>query len=396
MAELTNQDRLDLRRNYSGPLILKEGFRPLFLGAGLWAAISIPLWVTVWTGSTGYYGAFDPAIWHVHEMLFGFVAAAVGGFMLTAIPNWTGRLPVRGLPLALLATLWLAGRIAVWFSGTIGAGAAAIVDLAYLAMLGFVVANEIVAGRNWRNAPLMMGVLLLFAGNALFHVDVLGWAETAGLATRLSVSVMIMLIAIIGGRIVPSFTRNWFARNDGPEISPPMMPFDRLTLGVSVAALLLWVVDGETVASGMALLGAGVLHVVRLTRWRGWRAAGEGLVTVLHVAYLWVGVGLVLLGLSMLSVGVSQNAALHVLTVGAMATMILAVMTRAIRGHTGRELMAGAGTNAIYALVTLALVLRFANEFFPSTELVWAAAAAWTAAFGLFVAIHAPMVLRRA
>ncbi|MGB0629575.1 MAG: NnrS family protein [Alphaproteobacteria bacterium] len=396
MANLSNQDRLNLRRDYTGPLFLKEGFRPMFIGAGTWAAVAVPLWICVWSGHMTYPGAFDPAVWHVHEMIYGFVAAAVGGFMLTAIPNWTGRLPVRGAPLAVLATLWLAGRIAVWFGTEIGPVAAAAIDLSYLTMLGFVVANEIIAGKNWRNAPLMGGVLLLLlAGNLLFHLDAMGVAATVEIATRLSVSVVIMLISVIGGRIVPSFTRNWFARNDGPEIASPMMPFDKLTLGVSVAAFILWIALADTEVSGVALALAGICHLIRLSRWRGWQTLGEGLVTVLHVAYLWVGVGLVLLGLSAVGSPVPQTGALHVLTIGAMATMILAVMTRAVRGHTGRELTAGTATNLIYFLVTAALVLRFTNEFVPAAELVWIAAAAWTGGFVLFLAVHAPMVVRR-
>jgi len=395
MTELTNEDRLNRRREYAGPLFLKEGFRPLFIGAGAWAAISVPLWICVWSGHMTYPGAFEPAVWHVHEMIYGFVAAAVGGFMLTAIPNWTGRLPVREAPLAVLATLWLAGRIAVWFAGDIGPVVAAIIDLAYLTMLGFVVASEIIAGKNWRNTPLMAGVLLLLAGNLLFHLDIMGVADTGEIAIRLSVSVVIMLISVIGGRIVPSFTRNWFARNDGPEIASPMMPFDKLTLAVSVLAFVLWIALAETLVSGAALAFAGAMHLIRLSRWRGWQTLGEGLVTVLHVAYLWVGVGLVLLGLSAAGIGVPQTGALHVLTIGAMATMILAVMTRAVRGHTGRELTAGRITNLIYILVTAALILRFTNEFVPAVELVWGAAAAWTSGFVLFLAVHAPMVMRR-
>ncbi len=174
-----------------------------------------------------------------------------------------------------------------------------------------------------------------------------------------------------------------------------MMPFDKLTLAVSVLAFVLWIALVETLVSGAALAFAGAMHLIRLSRWRGWQTLGEGVVTVLHVAYLWVGVGLVLLGLSAAGIGVPQTGALHVLTIGAMATMILAVMTRAVRGHTGRELTAGRITNLIYILVPAALILRFTNEFVPAVELVWGAAAAWTSGFVLFLAVHAPMVMRR-
>lgn len=389
----TNQERLDWRREYAGPDFLKEGFRPLFMAAGLWAAIAGPLWVAVWTGLISYNGVFAPAAWHVHEMMFGFVAAAVGGFILTAVPNWTGRLPVRGWPLAALAALWLAGRLAIWFGADIGAPAAALIDLSYLAALVLCVANEILAGRNWKNAPVLAAIALLVVANALFHLEAAEIAATGEIAVRLVLSVMALLVALIGGRVVPSFTRNWFARNDGPEIAAPMTAFDRVTLAVSVIALGIWVVIGETTLTGAGLLVAGALHLVRLARWRGWRTTGEGLVTVLHLGYLWLGIGLVLLGASMLGDTIAPTAALHVLTVGAMGTMILAVMTRAILGHTGRPLTAGPGTLVVYALVTAALALRVANEFAPSTDLIWLSAVAWSAAFGLFVWIYAPMTV---
>lgn len=391
---VTNQERLDWRRHYAGPDFLKEGFRPLFIAAGLWAAVAVPLWVAVWTGAIGYRGLFAPAAWHVHEMMFGFVAAAVGGFILTAVPNWTGRLPVRGWPLAMLALLWLAGRGAVWFGTELGVYTAAAIDLAYLTALVLCVGNEIFAGRNWKNAPVLLAIALLVTANALFHIEAAEIAETGELAVRLAIAVMAMLVGLIGGRVVPSFTRNWFAKNDGPEIAPPMAVFDRVTLAVSVAALGYWVFGGTSAACGIALVVAGFLHLVRLARWRGWRTAGEGLVTILHVGYLWLGVGLVMLGVSMLGDAVAPSAALHMLTIGAMGTMILAVMTRAILGHTGRGLTAGTGTLVVYGLVTAALLLRVANEFWPSTDMVWASAASWSAAFALFVWIYAPMTVR--
>lgn len=390
----TNQERLDLRRAYTGPEFLKEGFRPLFIAAGTWAALAAPLWVAVWTGMISYRGVLAPQAWHIHEMMFGFVAAAVGGFILTAVPNWTGRLPVRGWPLAVLALLWLAGRIAVWFGGPIGAVPVAVIDLLYLTALVACVASEIVAGRNWKNAPVLGAITLLLAANVLFHLEAAEIAATGDLAVRLALSVMIMLVALIGGRVVPSFTRNWFAKNDGPEIASPMAVFDRITLVVSIAALTVWVAGAEGVETGGVLLIAGLLHIVRLARWRGWQTTGEGLVTILHLGYFWVGTGLILLGLSMLDLAVTRTASLHVLTIGAMGTMILAVMTRAILGHTGRALTAGRGTLVVYALVTAALVFRVANEFAPMMELVWLSALSWSGAFGLFVWIYLPMTVR--
>ena len=391
---MTNEERLNLRRHYAGPSFLREGFRPLFLGAALWAAIAVPLWISVWTGLIAYRGAFGPVAWHIHEMVFGFVAAAIGGFLLTAVPNWTGRLPVRGAPLAGLALLWLAGRIAVWFAGDIAPVAAAVADLLYLFVLGAFLANEILAGRNWRNLPVLAAGVLLIAANVLFHLPALDLADTGETAVRLSVSVVVLLIALIGGRVVPSFTRNWFARNDGPEIASPMTLFDRATLLVSLVALVLWIADGDPEGTGIALTVAGVFNLIRLARWRGWHTGREPLVTVLHAGYLWLGLGLLALGASLWSGRFPPSAALHVLTIGAMGTMILAVTTRAILGHTGRALRAGPGTVTIYGLVTLAVMGRVAFEFVPDTLMLWLAAAGWSGGFGLFVILYGPMLFR--
>lgn len=391
---VTNQERLDWRRDYAGPEFLKEGFRPLFMAAGIWAALAAPLWVAVWTGVISYDGAFAPQVWHIHEMMFGFIAAAVGGFILTAVPNWTGRLPVRGLPLAGLALFWLAGRVAVWFSASIGPIATAAIDLLYLTALVLCVANEIFAGRNWKNAPVLVALALLAGANGLFHLEAAEIAETGDLAIRLSIAVMALLVALIGGRVVPSFTRNWFRKNDGPEIAGPMVGFDRIVLAVSIVALTAWTALGEGQAVGAGLAIAGLLNLARLARWRGWATMGEGLVMILHVGYLWLAVGLILLGVSMLQDAMTTAAALHMLTLGAMGTMTLAVMTRAILGHTGRDLHAGPGTMAIFACVTVAMVLRVAYAFAPTVDLIWASAGFWTAAFALFVWIYAPLTYR--
>jgi len=390
-----NQERLDRRRHYTGPEFLKEGFRPLFMAAGIWAALAAPVWVAVWSGLISYDGIFPAQVWYIHEMMFGFVAAAVGGFILTAVPNWTGRLPVRGMPLAGLALLWLAGRVAVWFSASIGPIAAAAIDLLYLTALVLCVAREIIAGRNWKNAPVLGALALLVSANGLFHLDAADIAETGGIAVRLSIAVMAFLVAMIGGRVVPSFTRNWFAKNDGPEIASPMAGFDLAVLFATVIALVFWVAWGEGSGVGTALAVAGLLNLARLARWRGWKTTAEGLVTILHVGYLWLSAGLTLLGVSMLHNAMTTAAALHMLTLGAMGTMTLAVMTRAILGHTGRDLHAGPRTMAIYVFVTVAMILRVAYGFAPATGLIWASAGFWTTAFALFVSIYAPMTWRK-
>ena len=394
VTETSNQTRLESRPHYSGPAFLGVGFRPLFLLAGLWAALSVPLWVGIWSGAVAYTGPGDAIMWHVHEMMFGYVGAALGGFLLTAVANWTGRPPVCGWPLGALALIWLGGRIAVWWGGSIGALATAVIDLAYLGALSVLVGNEIVAGRNWRNLPVLAGLALMLAANALFHLYTAGVADVRETGIRLSIAAMSLLLAFIGGRIVPNFTRNWFAPRAGPQIAQPMARFDQVTLAVTALALAAWVGSAPVLLSGTALSLAGALNCARLARWHGWSTTAEPLITVLHVGYLWLALGLGLLGISLLGDRVAQPLALHVLTLGAMGTMTLAVMSRAILGHTGRELHAGPWLVAIYALATLAVLTRAAFEMAPTTSLLWATAATWSLAFVLFTGYFTPMLFR--
>lgn len=195
-----------------GSALFSAGFRPFFLLGALWSASALPLWLCVCTGRVVLPSAFPPVIWHAHEMIYGYALATVAGFLLTAIPNWTGRSPVRGAPLATLACLWLAGRAAVFFSGMLDAGATALIDLAFPLAFIAVVARELIAGHNWKNLPMLVALFFLFAGNLLVHLERLGMASTAELGNRLGLATILMLISLVGRRIVPSFTRNWLAK----------------------------------------------------------------------------------------------------------------------------------------------------------------------------------------
>jgi len=336
---------------------------------------------------------FPPAVWHVHEMVFGFGAAAVAGFLLTAIPNWTGRLPLQGGPLAGLVLLWAAGRIAALISLKTGAIGAAVLDLSFpLAFFG-VVAREIIAGRNWRNLPMLGALMLLLLGNLLAHLESLGVAATAELGNRLGVATLLMLISLIGGRIIPSFTRNWLVR-ERPGVSAPS-PFDaldRMALVTTGLALAVWAAAPESAPAPWVELAAGVLLGVRLARWRGAATLREPLLWVLHLGYGWLSLGFLLLAFNNFMPVLPQTTALHALTAGAIGTMTLAVMTRASLGHTGRPLVAGRGTTAIYVLVTLAALLRLFAPLGGANYLLMLsfAGAAWSAAFGLFVLLYAP------
>src|SRR5215469_2992510 len=242
-------------RAHEGSLILSAGFRPFFLGSAIWAAIGVPLWLCAYTGGLSVPTALPPPIWHAHEMIFGFAAATVAGFLLTAIPNWTGRMPLQGGPLATLVLLWALGRLAVLLSGVIGAPAAAVADLSFPCSFLAVVAREIMAGKNWRNLPMLGALSLLIVGNLLVHVDTLGIADTAELGNRLGLVTLFMLISLVGGRITPSFTRNWLAKSR-PETSPPAPEsrFDLAVLLVTSLALMVWAFAPDAQATSWAAL----------------------------------------------------------------------------------------------------------------------------------------------
>lgn len=384
----------EARRNYAGPTILRQGFRPFFLGAGTWSALAVALWLGEITGYVALPTVFDPAVWHAHEMLFGFLAGVIAGFLLTAIPNWTGRLPLRGRGLALLAALWVLGRVAVGISALIGPLLAAVLDLAFPVALCLVVLREILAGRNWRNLPIVGVLAVLVASDLLSHLEPLGLAATGRLGLRLGIAALAVLITLVGGRIVPSFTRNWLAKRGEPRLPRPFGRLDRLAILASIAAGLAWTLAPEASASGVLALLAAISGGARLAGWRGLRTLAEPLVWVLHLGYAWLVLGWTLLGAAILLPAFESAAALHALTAGAMGTMTLAVMTRASLGHSGRPLHAGTGTTLCYGLVGVAALLRVLAPLVPGgTALLFGLSGlAWIGAFGLFVALYGPLL----
>jgi uncharacterized protein involved in response to NO len=377
------------RRAWSGPALLSLGFRPFFFFAGLWAVVSLPLALAAIYGGLTLPSVFDPIAWHAHELLFGYTAAVMAGFLLTAIPNWTGRLPLQGWPLLGLACRWLAGRGAMAFSALLGPWLAAAIDVAFLFVFAAIVLREIIAGRNWRNLPPVLAVVVFALANAGSHIAALGEMDTGGMETRLAILVPLGLITMIGGRIVPSFTRNWLAKRGATALPAPFSRFDGAVLILTLAALTAWVVAPESVATGalMALAAAG--NLIRLGRWRGQATGAEPLVWSLHLAYLWIPMGLGLIAVSVWWPALPQSAAIHALTAGAIGSMTLAVMSRATLGHSGRALHAGAGLTAAYLLVTFAALGRVTAPLAGAyeTPLLGLAALAWIAAFALFLIV---------
>lgn len=383
-------------RSHRGLALFSGGFRPFFLFAALWGGAVVPIWIASLHVSGGLVAGLDGRAWHVHEMLFGFLAGVIAGFLLTAIPNWTGRLPVTGLRLAGLFGLWAAGRV-VSLAPLPWPLLTAVVESSFLVVFAAVVWREVVAGKNKRNLPVCLLVTALASANLLYHFGAFG-GDVEALAQRLALSVAAGLIALIGGRIIPSFTQNWFASQaigPGPAV---FGGFDKAVLALTVAAMGLWTAWPYVSAAGLVLVLAGAAHFARLLRWRGWKAAREPLVWIMHLGYLWLAIGLALLGASVCwPSAVAPTTGIHAITAGAVGVMTLAVMTRATLGHTGRPREADRRTVAIYAAALAAGATRTAAPFADtySTLLLSTSAVLWTLAFGGFAFVYGPMLLQR-
>jgi uncharacterized protein involved in response to NO len=379
---------------YNGPALLSYGFRPFFFLGAVWAALAIALWVPFFEGEIAVPTLLAPREWHVHEMLFGYIPAVLTGFLLTAIPNWTGRLPLQGASLLVLVIVWLAGRLAVAYSAYLGWLIMGTVASAFLVLVIAAAAREIIAGHNWRNLKVIVPVALLALANIAFHLEAHA-SGTAEVSIRAGISAVLVLIMLIGGRIIPSFTRNWLVRKNAGRLPSAFDKWDTAALVISAAVLVLWIVVPDGSLIGAALSAAAVLNFARLARWAGERTSAERLVLVLHVAYAFVPLGFALAALAAFDL-VLQSAALHAWMVGAAGTMTLAVMTRASLGHTGHALVARAGTEVIYAGVVLAAAARIAATLLPAWTfiLIHLAALAWIIAFGGFSLLYAPVLFR--
>ncbi|WP_448203092.1 NnrS family protein [Azospirillum sp. sgz302134] len=379
------------------PLIFAYGFRPFFLLSGVAAFALLAGWIAVLVTGVWPDEAIPASSWHAHEMLFAFVSAAVAGFLLTAVPSWTGTKALSGSPLAVLVGLWLAGRVAVLPFTGVPLPVAAAIDLAFFPALGLALAKPLVAAGKLRNTA-FLGLLALMTGaNLLFHLEWLGLAEDGvQQGELLAIGVVLMMVAVIGGRIVPAFTRNAL-RAQGIDASVDSLPWlERVALVSTLAMIAADLALPDSVLAGLLALVAAVAHAVRLSRWQPMKTLGQPILWVLHLGYAWVPVALACKAAHLLGGVLADSAWIHALTAGAFSTMILAVMTRATLGHTGRPLVAARPTVAAYLLLTAAAALRVLAPELPG-DLSWhaleAAGAAWIAAFALYLWVYAPILL---
>ena len=379
-------------RAHQGWPLLANGFRPFFLLGSVYAALAILVWLPAFYGEITLNSAFAPRDWHVHEMLYGYLPAVITGFLFTAIPNWTGRLPLQGTPLLVLVIVWLAGRFAVTFSAGTGWLVAMLIDSSFLLLVAAAAAREILAGRNWRNLNVVVLVLLLLAGNVAFHLEA-HFHGAADTGIRVGIAVVVLLISLIGGRIIPSFTRNWLVRENPGRLPAPFGRFDIIVVAIGALALMGWIVSPGSHLTGTTLAIAGVLHLVRLARWAGDRTWRERLLLILHIGYAFVPIGFLFNAASAFGL-VAGSAGIHAWMAGAAGIMTLAVMSRATLGHTGQQLTASATTQAIYAAIIVAALSRICAVLEPdhSELLLHVAAFAWAAAFFGFAISFGPLL----
>ena len=370
--------------------VLRLGFRPFYIGTALVAAISVPLWIASFLGWIALDLPLAPLLWHAHEMLFGFAAGVIAGFLLTAVKAWTGLATPRGTALGALFVLWVAARIAA-LTGPYGVYAA--LDVALLPAVALILLRVLLQAKNRRNLPLIGVLLLLGAANAAFHLSVLGVLDIAPLQPLYAGLAMIVMIeCVMAGRVVPAFTMS-----ATPGLQIKISRWSELTtLAVTALALALWVLLTPNPVTLVACALAAVLHAVRLAQWKPWVTLQRPILWILHLSYAWMVVGFALLALAQLG-WVAVSPAIHALAVGTTGGLIIGMVTRTARGHTGRPLQVSGAEVFAYALVMGAAVLRVftpvATPQWYATALV-VAALAWALAFVIYLLKYTPWLLQ--
>ena len=375
--------------------VLALGFRPFYLVAAIFATVALPLWIGTYTGALFFGGAFSGLTWHTHEMIFGFAPAVMAGFLLTAVRNWTGRPTPTGIMLASLVALWISGRV-LMFVGPMPA--AAFVDLMFLPAIGIAIAMPIWQSRNTRNFKVLAIIAALTLINALFHLANLNVLPAAMLtaAPVLALDIIALLLAIMGGRVIPAFTNNAIqAANARSNLRIEVVAIGSLILIVLLRLSSLW--WQIPMSAWAVVLGtAAIAHALRLALWMPHRTVRRPLLLMLPVAYAWLPISLAL-GV-LVQIGEMPRAIpIHALTIGAMSGLMLATMTRSALGHTGRPLSAGWAEITAFVLLQLAAIVRvcgalMAPELYRDTVIV--AGILWTLAFGVFLVAYWPILTR--
>lgn len=385
-------------------VLFSHGFRPFFLGAALHAVLAMALWLA-WIGfhAAGVALTFvpfspPPHQWHAHEMIYGYAAAIVAGFLLTAVPNWTGVAPARGAYVAAIATLWLLGRLAMLFSGALPAMLVMAIDVLFIPVLAVKILTLLLGRSKLQNMLFPALLVVLTIGNLLTHLDWVGvWNGAAFSGNRLGLLTLAALIAILGGRVTPAFTRNALVQSGDAARLPLSRPWlDRIGIAgaIALAPLAAWSPD-ERLVGAVALL-AGLSNAARLMGWRGLAVRDRPIVWSLHLGFLFLALGYLALAAHWLGAPIGEASALHVIAIGAVGVMTVAIMSRAALGHTGRALIVARPIAAAYAVLAVAAVVRAAGPAIVPDHydaVILGSGALWIAAFTIFAFVYAPILV---
>jgi len=378
------------------PVLLAYGFRPFFLLTGIYAVVVVLGWMGFLFAGWPLPLGWSPFKWHSHEMLYGLVSAAIAGFLLTAVTNWTGSAPLRGRALLALVGLWLAGRVFMWLATWVPGWLVAAVDLSFLAFLTLYLLRVLLRFGNHRNLILAAVLAILWLGNLLMHMGFMtGTTAWLRIGEQLGFDLIILLMAVIAGRITPAFSANWL-RLKGADPESVLRPawVERTAL-ISLAVLVpLDALGAPAVLVAVVVLVAAVSNAVRLGLWRGWLVRTEPLLWILHLAYAWIVAGLVLRFWVLSSGALPASLWQHTVGVGAIGILLLGVMTRVAMGHTGRALQLVKCGIWIYVAIIAAALLRVltAAGILNFRVGLTLAALAWVLAFGLFVVLYWPIL----
>lgn len=370
--------------------LLRLAFRPFYIGAAAFACLAVPLWLAAFFGHLTLNAKIDPLLWHAHEMLFGFAAAVIMGFLLTAGKAWTGLATPRGAYLGALAGMWLAARIAALAAPY---AVYAVLDVLLLPAVAAVLLDVLLRAGNKRNLPLAAILALLALANLCFHLAVLGVVDLQPMrALFAALALIVMIECVMAGRVLPFFTMS-----ATPGLKLDEKPWVvKATLATSAIALVLWVFAPAGPITALAFALAAACHLLRQWSWQPWVTRGRPILWILHAAYLWLPIGFVLLALAQFG-WVIESIGVHALAVGATGGLIIGMITRTARGHTGRPLKVNAVEVSAYSLVMGAAVARVllpivAPQWFVVS--LWIAAIAWSLAFLLYLAVYAPWLMR--
>ncbi len=369
------------------------GYRIFFLSVAVYAVLLMAGWLGVLAFGWRLAGT-DPLAWHGHEMLFGVVVAAVAGFLLTAVPNWTGTRALDGRPLLGLLLLWLLARLGYWVFDpnmpSLPATMVVVLDLAFLPVLALAVGLPIVRSGKPRNLVIVLLLVLMAGVNLAHHLS-----DAPERANILMLDLITILMIIIGGRITPLFTRNWLNRNalEGARVRS-FAPLEMLAISLAVVVAVVALFDAPGHWLGIFALAAGLANLLRLMGWQGWWAWRDPLVWVLHLGYAWIVLALLLRGWGALDPVMRDNVWVHAIGVGAMGTLIIGVMARVCLGHTGRKLKLHYTAWLMFALVTLSALARvgYAAGWLTSVGMLWLSALTWMLAFTYFAILYWPIV----